>query len=121
MAKISSPYYPPRARWHSPLASLAYGLQRKLGLERIGLRTDLSLSATLASLFIPAIVFYLRGHRFWGKLLMSAAGVLLLVFLAGLGYPAGNLAFGCLLSLHVTSVTFLFEPWLRTLGMRYRL
>jgi hypothetical protein len=96
-------------------------LRRKLGLERIGLPGDLSLSATIVSLLIPGMALYCRGRQFWGKLIMFALAVLLLIFLAGLGYPAGNLAFGCMLSLHVTSVNFLFESWLRTAGFRYRI
>jgi hypothetical protein len=96
-------------------------LRRKLGLERIGLPGDLSLNATIVSLLIPGMALYCRGRRFWGKLVMSASLALMLIFLAGLGYPAGNLAFGCMLSLHVTSVGFLFETWLRTAGFRYRI
>jgi hypothetical protein len=92
-----------------------------LGLERIGLPGELSLIATLVSLLIPGMALYCRGRRFWGKLVMTASVILSLIFLAGLGYPAGNLAFGCMLSLHVTSVSFLFEAWLRTVGFRYRI
>jgi hypothetical protein len=43
---------------------------------------------------------------------------LVLLFFAAIGYPAGNVAFGLLLSIHSTALIYLFEPWLA--GERFR-
>ena len=39
MNRVASSYYPPRARWYSPLLLLAAGLRRRLALDRIRLPT----------------------------------------------------------------------------------
>ena len=118
MDRVSSSYYPPRARWYSPLLSLASGVRRHLALDRIRLPTGVPFFRALASLLVPGLGFYLRGPRLWGKVAMGFAALMALVFIVGLGYPIGNVAFGLLISTHVSSVLYVFEPWLA--GERFR-
>ncbi len=43
---------------------------------------------------------------------MGFGALLALIFVRWLGYPAANVAFGLLLSLHATGLVYLLEPWL---------
>jgi hypothetical protein len=52
--------------------------------------------------------------------LLAAWSLLLLVFMIGLGYRTGNLAFGLMLSIHVTSLGVLFQPYFATSRLRVR-
>lgn len=121
MNRVSSSYYPPRARWYSPLLFLAAGVQRHLALDRIRLPTGVPFFRAVGSLVVPGLGFYLRGPRPWGIAAMGFAALMALLFMVGLGYPAGNVAFGLLLSTHVSSVIYVFEPWLAGARFRVRL
>jgi len=112
MDNRASPYYPPRARWYSPLLLATRGATRLLALDRIRLPSGVPFFTALWGLLVPGLGIYLRGYRYWGKLAMGTCALLVLIFIAGLGTFAGNLAFGLLLSIHVTSVLYAFEPWL---------
>jgi hypothetical protein len=121
MNRVASSYYPPRARWYSPLLLLAGGVRRHLALDRIRLPPGVPFFRAVGSLVVPGLGFYLRGPRLWGKVAMGFAALMALVFIVGLGYPIGNVAFGLLLSTHVSSVIYLFEPWLAGARFHVRL
>jgi hypothetical protein len=121
MNRVASSYYPPRARWYSPLLRLSGGLRRHLALDRIRLPAGVPFFRAVASLLVPGLGFYLRGPRLWGKAAMGFAALMALVFIVGLGFPVGNIAFGLLLSTHVSSVLYVFEPWLAGARFRVRL
>jgi hypothetical protein len=121
MSHVTSSYYPPRARWYSPLLLLAAGLQRHLALDRIRMPTGVPFFRAVASLGVPGLGFYLRGPRLWGLAAMGFAALMALVFIVGLGYLVGNVAFGLLLSTHVSSVIYVFDPWLAGARFRVRL
>ncbi len=115
MSKLASPYYPPRARWRLPFSRFGAAARRHLALRHVrspGAVSAGSLVALVAAMLVPGLAFYLRGSRFWGKLAMAASVLCVLAFLVWLGYPAGNLAFGLLLSIHCTSAVHFFEPQL---------
>ncbi len=118
MAKAASAYYPPRARWYSPLLGFGGALRRRLALDRVRLAQGSSVGGVLVSLLVPGLGFWLRGPRWLGRLAVAACLLLVLVFFAAIGYQAGNAAFGLLLSIHGTSLIYLFEPWLA--GARFR-
>jgi len=118
MAKVSSPYYPPRARWYGPLLGVGEVFRRRLALDRFRLPPGPSLGGVLGSLLLPGYGFYSRGFRLAGIMAFGASLFLLLLFFVAIGYPLGNMAFGLLLSIHATSVVFVFEPWLA--GARFR-
>ncbi len=121
MTHLSSSYYPPRARWYSPLLFTSRRVVRQLALDRIRMPSGVPFSTALWSFLVPGLGIYLRGHRLWGKVAMGACALLALVFIAGLGTDIGNMAFGLLVSIHVTSVLYGFEPWLAGERSRTRL
>ena len=115
MSKTVSPYYPPRAGWRAPLSRLDGWLRRRLALRHVRRPKAVSASsffALVGSLLVPGLGFYFRGARFWGKALVGVSCVLAMAFLAWLGHPAGNVAFGLLLSIHCTGAVYYFEPQL---------
>jgi hypothetical protein len=107
-----SQYYPPRARWYSKIYYPFNALRRHLALDRLVLPTEMRCSQLLAGLLVPGLAVWFRRPKTVGRLALAGASLLLLVFIAGLGYPVGNLAFGLLISLHVSGVVFYCEPML---------
>jgi len=63
MNRVASSYYPPRARWYSPLLLLAGGVRRHLALDRIRLPAGVPFFRAVGSLVVPGLGFYLRGPR----------------------------------------------------------
>jgi hypothetical protein len=120
MNELSSPYYPPRARWYGPVLAGVDRLRHRLALDRISPPPGVSLARIIASVLVPGLGFYFRSPRLWGRAALALAALLLLVFFVGFGYPAGNIAFGLLLSLHTSSLAFLLEPWLGDSRLRTR-
>ena len=118
---MPSSYYPPRARWYSPLLAVAGGLKRHLALDRLRLPSGVPFFRAVASLLVPGLGFYLRGPRLWGQAAMGFAALMALAFMVWLGYPVGNIAFGLLLSTHVSSLIYVFEPWMAGVRLRVRL
>ena len=118
MSKIALPYYPPRAKWYSPLFHLGNAVRRRAHLDRLQLPAGISLGAIFKSLWWPGIGFYVRGEKLIGTVVICGSLLLASVFIVWLGYPAANVAFGLLLSAHVSSLVFLCNPWLA--GARFR-
>ena len=117
MSKSVSPYYPPRARWYSPLFAFGNTLRRGLVLDRIHLPRGITFWGLVGSFLIPGLGIYLRRPRLWGLIAFAACGLLLLQFIMWLGYPFGNYAFGLLLSIHVTGFVYYCSPLLA--GMEF--
>lgn len=116
-----SPYYPPRAHWYSPLLRIADGLRRITWLDRIHLPDAVSTGGFVAALLVPGLAFRLRRERVIAQAVMAAYALLAAVFVIWLGYPAGNIAFGLMLSLHASSILFLCSPWLARARFIFRL
>jgi len=115
----SSPYYPPRARWYSPLFYWIDGVSHLLALDRLRLPQEINLGAMAVGFLVPGLAVYFRTPGLLGKAALSFAGLLLLSFTIWLGYGIGNLAFGMLLSLHVSGFVYYCTPLFRTsLGRR---
>ena len=110
--KMSSPYYPPRARWYSPIFSLWFALRRGLHLEKIPWPGGLSVFVALVSLVVPGFIFIAKGRKILGGAILAGYSALALIFLVALGYPAANLAFGLMISLHTTSIIYLETYWM---------
>jgi hypothetical protein len=66
------------------------------------------------------MAFYLRGEKLIGMAIFAGCAVLAAIFIIWLGYPAANVAFGVLLSVHATSVVFLLNPWLASTRFIFR-
>jgi len=121
VSRLDSPYYPPRARWYSPLFGWGSATRRHLALDRIHLPKGITVWGFIGSLLIPGLGVYLRGPRLWGKAALAACGFLFLQFIMWLGYPFGNLAFGLMLSIHVTGLAYYCTPLLADMQLQYRL
>ena len=80
-----------------------------------------SFCAIVGRLLVPGLAFSVRGSRVWGKVAPVTSGLLLAAFFVWLGHPAGNVAFGLLLSLHSTSIVYLCEPLLAETRLRGRI
>ena len=115
------PYYPPRARWYSPLLRIADTFRRITWLDRIHPPASVSSSSFLAALFIPGLAFWVRRERIIGVAILVAYALLGWVFVIWLGFPVANIAFGLMLSLHATSIMFLCSPWLANSTLIFRL
>ena len=107
MNKETSPYYPPRAGWSRHLYSAAYSARRHLHLENLHLprlAIHVSLKRAALCLLLPGYSFYDAGWRRIG--LGFALGWLVAgaVFLMWLGYTAASIAFGLMMSFHVSGV-----------------
>jgi hypothetical protein len=121
MNKLVSPYYPPRARWYSPIFNWGNAARRHLVLDRIVLPKGVTFWGVVGSLLIPGLGIYLRGPRLWGQVALAACGFLFLQFIMWLGYPFGNYAFGLMLSIHTTGLAYYCSPLLAGTQLRYRL
>ena len=121
MNRIVSPYYPPRARWYSPLLNVGQMLQRRMGLDRLHLPEGIPVPAFIASLLVPGLAFIVRKERLIGQAILTGYGLLAIVFIVWLGYPVANVAFGLMLSAHVTSIVFLLNPWLAEARFVFRI
>lgn len=117
MKKLSSPYYPPRARWYGGVFKARDALWRRLAFDQVHLPYGISVMRLIGAFLVPGFGFWLRGPRKLGLAAMGACGLLLLLSLAWLGYFAGNAAFGLLLSIHSSAFVYLCEPWLT--GVRF--
>jgi len=111
----ASSYYPPRARWYGPVFYLGGALQRRLALDRLRacLPQEMTVGGLTASFLVPSLGFYIRGSKLWGGPVLVSSGLLMIAFLAGFGYRAGNFAFGLLMAVHATGFVYYCSPLLR--------
>ena len=117
-AKLSS-YYPPRSRWYTRLFFGPGERAREwLHLDKFRLRGIISASQFLLSVALPGFAFFALGRRTLGRLFVAGYVLCLLVFVVALGYFAGNVAYGLMISVHATSIIFLEELWFA--GDRFR-
>jgi len=111
MSEITSPYYPKRARWYSCFRYPWLEVKRALGLERIWVPRGLSFRSFLLSLLVPGHSFRVFGMKHIATLLQAAFVMEAIVFVVALGYFAGNVAFGLMISTHATSIIYLLGRW----------
>lgn len=111
MPGSSSPYYPPRSRWYSPVRyPWIHFRQHVSSLWSIcDRRMILGWRATLLSFVVPGYVFGTVGYKKIATLAMAACGLAWLIFFLWLGYPVATASFSVILSLHVTSIVFLLN------------
>ena len=114
-------FYPPRARWYSPLLIVGGRIRRRLALDFIQLPAGVSPGGALACLLFPGTAFYVCGPRFWGKVAIGLSVLLFFVQVAWFGSGAASVAFGLLLSVHASGLAFFVEKMLPAPGFRSRL
>jgi hypothetical protein len=100
---------------------VGHAARRLIWIDRIHLPAGISLRAFLLSLLIPGYAFVVRRERLIGRIIMASYAVLALTFVVCLGFPLANLGFGLMLSLHVSSIIFLLNPWLVETRLPFRL
>ena len=108
--KMSSPYYPRRARWYSRFFYLGLATRHRLALDRIRMPKEITVGGIILGFLVPGLAVYIRGPRFWGKIALSACALLFLLFIVWLGYPFGNYAFGLMLSIHTSGFVYYCSP-----------
>ena len=110
ISEEASSYYPPRARWYSPFFYLGNALRRRMALDRLMLPREMKIGEMVAGFFVPGVAVWLRGPRLCGHAALAGSVALILVFIVWLGYPAANIAFGLLISLHSTGFVYYCNP-----------
>lgn len=121
MSKATSPYYPPRARWYAAVFRIGEAVRRGTAMDRIHLPSSVTWRGLAACFLVPGLGFYLRGPRVYGRTAMAACAVLCLIFIAGLGSTLGNLAFGFIISIHVSSFAYYCGPAMQAWELKNRL
>ena len=121
--ETDSAYYPPRARWYSPVFYLGGVIQRWLALDRIRSRLprDITPGGLVAAFLVPGLGFQMQGAKIWGKAAFLGCSLMLVVFVVGFGYPIGNLAFGVLIAIHATGFVYYCGPLVRQEELQFRL
>jgi hypothetical protein len=114
-------YYPPRARWYSHLFSFGSAIRRRLALDRLHAPREMAWAGLATGFLVPGLAVYIRGPRLWGMAALAGCGLLFLSFIAWFGHPAGNFAFGLLLSIHISGFVYYYSPLLQQEGLRSRL
>lgn len=97
---------------------MAARLRHRLGLDHVHLPPGLSIAGAITGACVPGAAFYVRGPRFWGKIALGFCAGLLVLMIGWFGFPVSTFAFGVLLAVHASGLTFLFEPSLP--GPRFR-
>lgn len=98
----TSPFYPPRAGWSAGWFRFWEALRRRLALDRIHMPRGVVAGELVAGFLVPGLAVLFRGPRLWGQIALAACAGLMLAYVIWLGYPAANMAFGALISIHVT-------------------
>jgi hypothetical protein len=92
-----------------------------MALDRMKLPRTMKIGELIAGFFVPGLAVWLRGPWLWGQAALAGSATLLLIFIVWLGYPAANLAFGLLISLHCTGFVYYCNPLLVGEPFRARL
>ena len=121
--ETDSAFYPPRARWYSPVFYLGYAFRRHLWLDRVQVRLPggMTVMGATASFLMPGLGLYLRRPRFWGYVAWLGYALMLFLFVAAFGYPLGNFALGLLISIHVTGFVYYCKPFWQQAELQSRL
>jgi len=90
---------------------LSHAIARRLALDRLHLPPGVFFLPLVASFFVPGLGFHFR-NKLWGTLALTGSALLFCIFIIWLGYPIANAAFGILISIHVSGITYYCSPWL---------
>lgn len=105
-------FYPPRSRWYSRFAwSLARPFGRYFNLDALQKSAPVSPGGLLLALALPGYAFFALQRRLFGWICLGCYVLALGVFLLAMGYRAGGIAYGLLISLHASSLIYLHNRW----------
>ena len=121
MTEEVSTYYPPRARWYSVFFYLGNAVRRRLALDRLTLPREMKASEMAAGFLVPGLAVLLRGPRLWGQAALTAWAGLFLFYIVWLGYPAANIAFGLMISVHASGWAYYCKPLMAQEPFRARI
>ena len=112
MREPQSSYYPPRAGWSRSFHNITYAAKRRLHIEKLNvprLAIDISTPELILCLLLPGFSFYDAGWKRMGITTTIVWFVTACVFLTFLGYTTANVAFGLMMSMHVSSIIYLLN------------
>ena len=109
--KDHSSFYPPRARWWSPVFTPWFSFLRVLHLERIHCPQGFSVGQTFLGLLVPGFSFCALGRRTLGLSILAIYCISVGVYLVRLGFAEGSFAYGLILAAHATSIFYLLSFW----------
>ncbi|MCI0748583.1 MAG: hypothetical protein L0Y58_24505 [Verrucomicrobia subdivision 3 bacterium] len=119
--RAPSSYYPPRAGRLQRAHTLAYSVRTRLRLEELNHRLGTTVSRFVLALAMPGYSFLDAGWKAIGIATLAGWAVALCAFFIWLGYGAADVAFGLLISMHVSSVIYLFNRVASEMGVVRRL
>jgi len=102
-----SEFYPPRARWYSPLFRPWFKLQRALHLEKIRFPAGFTAWQVVLSLLLPGYALFVNRRKMVGAAFVAIYLASLVCFVVWLGFPIGGAAYGLMISIHASSIIFL--------------
>lgn len=120
MKEISSPYYPQRARWYNRFRYPWFEFKRLLHIESLRLPTGIPLWNLFLSLALPGQAFSAFGWKMIGRWILIGYCLAGLIFIAFIGHRIASLALGFMMSVHVTSITYLAGRWLDAASLQAR-
>jgi hypothetical protein len=120
MNDIPKAYYPPRARWYSPVFYFGCQLRRHLRLDRLKLSSGINGCRVLLGLLVPGYAFAAYGRRTLARAVYGSYLLAVAVFVVGLGYFLSSVALAAMISLHVSGVIFLIGRESLTMDLRWR-
>ncbi len=122
--ETDSSYYPPRARWYSPLFRPWFKLQRALHLEKIRFPAGFTAGQVVLSLLLPGYSLFVGSRKMVGAAFVAIYLASLVCFVVWLGFPIGGAGYGLMISIHASSIIFLESCALRDkyeFGIRFPL
>ena len=117
----NSPYYPPRARWYSPLFSLWNQFCLSLRLNRLHLPFHVTPRNLALSTLVPGGSYWATGMHLVARAILMSYCACFLVFLIFVGQKISNYAFGAMVSLHVTSLLHFITRNSESMGLFKRI
>ena len=114
-------FYPPRARWYSPIFYFWYWLRRRLLLDRIKLPSAVNLVRVLLGLMLPGYAFAACGRPTIARVVYGGYALAACTFIVWLGYVISSLALAAMVSLHVVGVLYLVGRHSPELNGRWRM
>lgn len=110
MTHRENSYYPRRANVWSPLLARADAFGRGMSRFAFHFTGGVTFPGLIAAILVPGLAVYFRNPDRSGKSTIALCAILLLVFVAFLGFPVANAAFTIVLCIHVVGLVAYCTP-----------